>query len=133
METHLVEAGPGRKGAVRTAAPAMVVPDDATSVFMQARPGLFKIAHRIVGDTNEAEDVIQEAWLRWQRADRTVVRNPSALLRTTTARLAINLVQSAWKRRRPVPVPGCRSPRTSTPRRRRSRSGTTSPRKRSAC
>ncbi|GGW97162.1 MULTISPECIES: sigma-70 family RNA polymerase sigma factor [Streptomyces] len=99
METHLVEAGPGRKGAVGTAAPAMVVPDDATSVFMQARPGLFKIAHRIVGDTDEAEDVIQEAWLRWQRADRTVVRNPSALLRTTTARLAINLVQSAWKRR----------------------------------
>ncbi|MFC5212520.1 sigma-70 family RNA polymerase sigma factor [Streptomyces coerulescens] len=76
-----------------------LVPDDGTSVFVQARPGLFKIAHRIVGDTSEAEDVLQEAWLRWQRADRTVVRNPSALLRTTTARLAINLARSARKRR----------------------------------
>ncbi|MFJ8630350.1 sigma-70 family RNA polymerase sigma factor [Streptomyces sp. NPDC093568] len=99
MDTHLVEAGPGRKGAGPAAAPAMAVPDEATMVFVQARPGLLKIAHRIVGDTSEAEDVLQEAWLRWQRVDRTVVRNPSALLRTTTVRLALNLVQSAWKRR----------------------------------
>lgn len=99
METHLVEAGPGRRRAGPAQAPAMAVPDDVTSVFVQARPGLLKIAHQIVGDRNEAEDVIQETWLRWQRADRTVVRNPSALLRTTTARLAINRVRSAWKRR----------------------------------
>ncbi|GHH17190.1 hypothetical protein GCM10018780_60350 [Streptomyces lanatus] len=89
-----VKAGPSRERTGTTA-----VPDEATSVFVQARPGMLKIAHRIVGDPGEAEDVIQEAWLRWQRLDRTVVRNPSALLRTTTARLAINLVQSAWKRR----------------------------------
>ncbi|MER5936580.1 sigma-70 family RNA polymerase sigma factor [Streptomyces sp. NPDC001928] len=99
MDTHLVEAGSGREWAGPTAVRAIAVPDEATSVFVQARPGLLKIANRIVGDTGEAEDVIQEAWLRWQRADRTVVRNPSALLRKTTVRLAINLVQSAWKRR----------------------------------
>ncbi|MHA5053886.1 sigma factor [Streptomyces sp. SD15] len=73
--------------------------DDATSVFGRARPGLFKGASRIVGNASEAEDVIQEAWLRWQGTDRTVVSNPSALLRTTTVRLAINVVQSAWRRR----------------------------------
>ncbi|MET9972378.1 sigma factor, partial [Streptomyces sp. NPDC006356] len=68
-------------------------------MFVQARPGLLKIANRIVGDAGEAEDVLQEAWPRWQRTDRSVVLNPSALPRTTTVRLALNLVQSAWKRR----------------------------------
>ncbi|MFI6007527.1 sigma factor-like helix-turn-helix DNA-binding protein [Streptomyces sp. NPDC051243] len=81
------------------------VPDEATSVFIHARPGLLRIAHRIVGNATESEDVIQEAWLRWQRADRTVVRNPSALLRKTTVRLAVNLVQSAWKRRESCATP----------------------------
>lgn len=77
----------------------LVEADEATSLFIHVRPGLLKIAHRIVGNATESEDVIQEAWLRWQRADRTAVLNPSALLRKTTVRLAVNLVQSAWKRR----------------------------------
>ncbi len=74
-------------------------------MFVRARPGLLKIAGRIVGNTGEAEDVIQEAWLRWQGTDRTVVSNPPALLRTTTARLAINVVQSAWRRRETCATP----------------------------
>ncbi|WP_427917313.1 sigma-70 family RNA polymerase sigma factor [Streptomyces sp. cg40] len=82
-----------------TATPAMGELDNATSVFVHARPGLLKIARRIVGDAGEAEDVIQEAWLRWQGTDRTVVLNPAALLRTTTVRLAVNVVRSAWRRR----------------------------------
>jgi RNA polymerase sigma factor (sigma-70 family) len=73
--------------------------DETTTLFIHARPGLLKIAQRIVGNATESEDVIQEAWLRWQRADRTAVLNPPALLRKTTVRLAVNLVQSAWKRR----------------------------------
>lgn len=73
--------------------------DDATSVFVRARPGLLRIANRIVGNASDAEDVLQETWLRWQGTDRTVVLNPPALLRTTTVRLAINVVQSAWRRR----------------------------------
>lgn len=73
--------------------------DDATAVFVRARPGLLRIAGRILGDRDEAEDVLQEAWLRWQCTDRTVVVNPHALLRTTTVRLAVNLVQSARMRR----------------------------------
>jgi len=73
--------------------------ENAASVFVRARPGLLRIANRIVGNASEAEDGIQEAWLRWQGTDRTVVLNPPALLRTTTVRLAINVVQSAWRRR----------------------------------
>ncbi|MFC4506940.1 MULTISPECIES: sigma-70 family RNA polymerase sigma factor [Streptomyces] len=99
MDAHLVEAGQARETAGTTATPTIGDLDDATSVFVRARPGLLKIANRIVGNPSEAEDVIQEAWLRWQGTDRTVVANPSALLRTTTVRLAINVVQSAWRRR----------------------------------
>ncbi|MEV5475197.1 sigma-70 family RNA polymerase sigma factor [Streptomyces sp. NPDC052207] len=99
MHTHLAEAGQGRETADRTADPTTGERDDGTSAFVRARPGLLKIAGHILGSMNEAEDVIQEAWLRWQALDRSVVSNPPALLRTTTVRLAINVVQSAWRRR----------------------------------
>jgi RNA polymerase sigma factor (sigma-70 family) len=73
--------------------------DDAVDVFVTARPRLFGIAFRILGDVGEAEDVVQDTWLRWERADRSVVTNPSAFLATTTVRLAINVTQSARRRR----------------------------------
>ncbi|MCF1593734.1 sigma-70 family RNA polymerase sigma factor [Streptomyces muensis] len=100
MNTNLVETvqDPDPAGTMAAAAGTGVA-DEAMALFVQVRPGLLKIASRIVGDAGEAEDVLQEAWLRWQRTDRSVVLNPSALLRTTTVRLALNLVQSAWKRR----------------------------------
>ncbi|RPK32213.1 sigma-70 family RNA polymerase sigma factor [Streptomyces sp. ADI93-02] len=82
-----------------TALPATDELGDFVSAFAEARPGLLKIANRILGDANEAEDIIQETWVRWQGTDRTVVVNPTALLRTTTIRLAINVVQSARRRR----------------------------------
>jgi len=73
--------------------------DPTASVFVTARPRLFGIALRVVGDVGEAEDVVQEAWIRWERADRSDVASPSAFLAMTTTRLAINVVQSARKRR----------------------------------
>ncbi|NUR01107.1 MAG: RNA polymerase subunit sigma-24, partial [Streptomyces sp.] len=73
--------------------------DEATKAFMAARPQLFGIAYRVLGSTVEAEDVLQEAWLRWQHTDRAAVREPRAFLTTVTARLAINLAQSARVRR----------------------------------
>ncbi|WP_030935888.1 RNA polymerase sigma-70 factor [Streptomyces sp. NRRL S-646] len=73
--------------------------DEATKVFVAARPQLFGIAYRVLGSTAEAEDVLQEAWLRWQHTDRAAVREPRAFLTTVTARLAINLAQSARVRR----------------------------------
>ena len=66
--------------------------------FLQARPRLFRIACRIVGNPQEAEELVQEVWLRWQRADRSAVVDPGAVLATTICRLAINLVQSARRR-----------------------------------
>ncbi len=85
---------------------------DAAFVFVRARPGLLKIANRILRDPGEAEDVIQETWLRWQGTDRSVVVNPGALLRTTTVRLAINVLQSARRRRESSATPGSRNRRT---------------------
>jgi RNA polymerase sigma factor (sigma-70 family) len=66
--------------------------------FVRTRPRLFAIAHRIVGNVHEAEDVLQEVWLRWHRVDRTTVISAEAFLVTATGRLAINLVQSARRR-----------------------------------
>ncbi|MFS4091029.1 sigma-70 family RNA polymerase sigma factor [Streptomyces sp. AF1A] len=73
--------------------------DEAVSVFVELRPRLFGIAYRILGSAVEAEDVVQEAWLRWQKTDRSVVVNPMAFLSSTTTRLAINVGQSARVRR----------------------------------
>ncbi|OKK05031.1 RNA polymerase sigma-70 factor [Streptomyces sp. CB02400] len=71
----------------------------ATRDFVSARPRLFGVAYRILGSAAEAEDVVQETWLRWQSTDRTKVQEPTAFLATVTTRLAINLAQSARVRR----------------------------------
>jgi RNA polymerase sigma-70 factor (TIGR02957 family) len=62
------------------------------------RPRLFGIAYRMLGSAAEAEDIVQDVWLRWQAADRSVVLDPPAFLATTATRLAINLAQSARSR-----------------------------------
>ncbi|MBZ5687531.1 MAG: sigma-70 family RNA polymerase sigma factor [Acidobacteriia bacterium] len=73
--------------------------DDGLSVFADVRPRLFGIAYRMLGRAAEAEDIVQDVWLRWQSTDRSVVENPPAFLATTTTRLCINLAQSAHTRR----------------------------------
>ncbi|MGW2958836.1 RNA polymerase sigma-70 factor [Streptomyces sp. NPDC001220] len=73
--------------------------DQATKEFLAARPQLFGIAYRVVGSAVEAEDIVQEAWLRWQNTDRAGIREPAAFLATVTTRLAINFTQSAKVRR----------------------------------
>lgn len=70
----------------------------ATRVFLKERTLLLRTAHRIVKDYANAEDVVQDVWLRWQRVDRSAVRNPGAFLMTATTHLAINFVQSARHR-----------------------------------
>jgi RNA polymerase sigma factor (sigma-70 family) len=76
-----------------------VWPDEGLSAFMRARPRLFGIAYRMLGSTAEAEDIVQDVWVRWQTTDRSPVRNPLAFLVTATTRLAINVIQSARARR----------------------------------
>jgi RNA polymerase sigma-70 factor (ECF subfamily) len=73
--------------------------DEAATVFTGVRPRLFGIAYRMLGSASEAEDLVQDVWLRWQGTDRSVVQNPGAFLATTTTRLAINELQSARARR----------------------------------
>ncbi|SFC76307.1 RNA polymerase sigma factor, sigma-70 family [Nocardioides terrae] len=70
----------------------------ALEVFLAHRIRLFRIAHRITGDVASAEDVVQEAWVRWQRTDRTAIKSPGAFLTTATTHLAINLIQTARHR-----------------------------------
>ena len=88
-----------RAGDSKQAVPAAACPDDGLSAFLSARPRLFGIAYRMLGSAAEAEDIVQEVWVRWQTTDRSLVRNPAAFLVTTATRLAINVLQSARARR----------------------------------
>ena len=73
--------------------------DDGLSAFMSVRRRLLGIAYRMLGSAAEAEDIVQDVWVRWQTADRSLVRDAAAFLATTTTRLAINVMQSARSRR----------------------------------
>jgi RNA polymerase sigma-70 factor (ECF subfamily) len=72
-----------------------------TTVYEELRPLLFSIAYRMVASTSDAEDIVQEAFLRFHREARrgTDIASPKAWLSTVTTRLAINHVQSARVRR----------------------------------
>jgi RNA polymerase sigma-70 factor, ECF subfamily len=71
----------------------------ATDMFSNVRPRLFGIAYRMLSSVADAEDIMQEVWLRWQSCDRAAVRDASAFLMTTTTRMCINHMQSAHARR----------------------------------
>jgi RNA polymerase sigma-70 factor (ECF subfamily) len=73
--------------------------DDGLASFLEVRARLFGIAYRMLGSAAEAEDVVQDVWVRWQTTNRSVVRDAPAFLATTTTRLAINIVQSGRSRR----------------------------------
>ena len=70
----------------------------AADVFAEVRPRLFGIAYRMTGSALDAEDLVQEVWLRWQAADRSAVTYPAAYLATAIIRLAINASQTARAR-----------------------------------
>ena len=78
---------------------------DGLSTFLRMRPRLFGIAYRMLGSAAEAEDIVQDVWLRWQTTDRSVVRDAAAFLAATTTRLAINVMQSARARRETCVAP----------------------------
>jgi RNA polymerase sigma-70 factor (ECF subfamily) len=81
------------------AEPASRAADDGSEVFAPLRRRLFGIAYRVLGRWAEAEDVVQDVWVRWQRYDRGAILNPTAFLVTATTRLAINATQTARVRR----------------------------------
>lgn len=74
-------------------------PTTSTDEFEAHRPALFGIAYRMLGSVAEAEDIVQEAWLRWQRADPAEVRAPRAYLNQVVTRLCLDQLKSARMQR----------------------------------
>lgn len=73
--------------------------DDAAESFAPLRPKLVRVAYRMLGSVADAEDALQEAFIRWMRADRARVREPEAFLRRTVTRLCLDQLRSARRRR----------------------------------
>ncbi|MFJ8082638.1 RNA polymerase sigma-70 factor [Streptomyces sp. NPDC096205] len=67
-----------------------MITDPATDVFEQHRPVLMGVAYRMLGRVTDAEDVVQDAWLRWSAADRDEVRDTRAYLVRITTRVALD-------------------------------------------
>jgi RNA polymerase sigma-70 factor (ECF subfamily) len=72
---------------------------DAAAVFDPMRPRLTRIAYRMLGSVADAEDVVQDAFLRWLDTDRNAVREPEAFLRRVVTRLCLDHLKSARYRR----------------------------------
>ncbi|MFJ7909986.1 RNA polymerase sigma factor SigJ [Kitasatospora sp. NPDC096204] len=70
-----------------------------TDAFEANRRYLGSVAYRLLGSFTDAEDVLQDAWLRWQAADRTAVADPRAFLTTVVTRLCYDQLGSARARR----------------------------------
>jgi RNA polymerase sigma-70 factor (ECF subfamily) len=69
--------------------------NDSTAIFTRLRPRLQGIAYRMLGSTAEAEEVVQDAWLRWQETAQERLDSSEAWLVTITTRLAIDRLRSA--------------------------------------
>lgn len=73
--------------------------EDAAASFDPLRPRLVRVAYRMLGSVADAEDVVQDAFVRWMAVDRAAVRAPEAFLRRTVTRLCLDHVKSARYRR----------------------------------
>jgi RNA polymerase sigma-70 factor, ECF subfamily len=72
---------------------------DAAAIFDPLRPRLMRVAYRMLGSVADAEDVVQEAFIRWMGASRSEVREPEAFLRRTVTRLCLDQLKSARHQR----------------------------------
>jgi RNA polymerase sigma-70 factor (ECF subfamily) len=82
------------------------------SAFESHRPRLFALAYRLLGSRSDAEDVVQDAWLRWHNADRSAIRDLEAWLVTATTRLGIDRLRLARGEREVYPGPWLPEPLT---------------------
>lgn len=73
--------------------------EDALTTFDAHRRRLFGVAYRMLSTVADAEDIVQETWIRWQNTDRSKVQEPIAFLTTIVTRLSINVLQSSRVRR----------------------------------
>jgi RNA polymerase sigma-70 factor (ECF subfamily) len=76
-----------------------MTPSDSAEAFDALRPTLRRVAYRMLGSVADAEDVVQEAFLRWHGADREAVREPEGYLRSIVTRLCLDVLKSAHRRR----------------------------------
>lgn len=79
--------------------------EEATLRFEAQRPLAFALAYRMLGSRAEAEDVVQEAWLRWRESDTSAVDSDRAWLGTVVTRLCLDHLKSARARRETYPGP----------------------------
>ncbi len=73
---------------------------NAAAVFDPLRPDLIRAAYRMLGSVADAEDVVQDAFLRWLNADRDAVREPAAFLRRVVTRLCLDRLKSVRRERK---------------------------------
>jgi RNA polymerase sigma-70 factor (ECF subfamily) len=72
---------------------------DAATVFDPLRPRLVRVAYRMLGSVADAEDVVQDAFIRWMSTNRDVVLEPEGFLRRIVTRLCLDQLKSARRRR----------------------------------
>src|SRR5262245_26390337 len=72
---------------------------DAAAVCDPLRQRLVRVAYRMLGSVADAEDVLQDAFLRWLDVDRNAVREPEAFLRRVVTRLCLDRLKSVRRRR----------------------------------
>jgi RNA polymerase sigma-70 factor (ECF subfamily) len=72
---------------------------DAAAPCEPLRPKLVRVAYRMLGSVADAEDAVQEAFIRWMRADRSDVREPEAFLRRSVTRICLDQLKSARRKR----------------------------------
>ena len=77
--------------------------NDPVEAFEAQRPRLLGVAYRILGSLADAEDVVQEAWLRWSRTNVTEVDSAEAFLTTVTSRLALDRLRRVSRQREVYP------------------------------
>lgn len=74
-------------------------PNDAAAVFEPLRPVLMRVAYRMLGSVADAEDMVQEGFIRWMKTDRSEIREPEAFLRRAVTRLCLDQLKSARHQR----------------------------------
>ena len=99
---------PGRRAAWPSAGPSRLFHNGGmtigpsptpTDVFERERPRLIGLAYRMLGTVTDAEDVVQDAWLRWQTVEPDQLERPEAWLTTVTTRVALDHLRSTRRRR----------------------------------
>src|SRR6188508_1777165 len=101
-------------GHIRAARPVMsAMETDLTAEFEQHRGHLRGVAYRMLGSLAEADDAVQEAWLRLDRADPSDVANPRGWLTTVLSRICLDMLRTRTSRREEPLGPRADRPATS--------------------